>query len=505
MAHFQLSDVFNESAVPTVTFVPPSEFLDLVGSLRTAGKHVTLCGPSGCGKTTLAQKALEKAKFGPGEQHWVSGRDYAAVDRLELVMSRVLGCSEELAEILEWLKACGILVIDDFHHLHPKVRISVAASLKRWHELGIRCFIVGIAQSAHHLLEQDAELGIRNDPYEMKTQGDAFIGSIISLGEQALGFSFSPDTRSAFVQAAKGVPSAIHVICRVACIRSDIQETMTTPRVVATTIPEIRDGVIRTYKGKYQNKVIGLAKGKQQARSVHNTYFQIVRHLCLLDKSEVSVEELRTRIVGAGADPSEKARKNTSFYNCLKNIGSVIEERGLADALYYDTTSNTISIEDPSFRFYLTLLDLDELEKSVRVRKSEYPWDVAISFAGEVRTFAEEIRDALNQRGYTVFYDFDQQHKLWGQNLRVKLADVYANEAEYMLVLLSKEYPEKDWPAFEFEIGKAASKKRTKDYLLPVIVEDVSVVGLSKDVGFLDLRKKTVEEIVEVLTMKIEA
>src|ERR1051325_342868 len=105
MITYSLSDVFNESAVPTVTFVPPKEFADLVGSLRTVGKHVTLCGPSGCGKTTLARKALDKAKFGPGDQHWMSGRDHTGVDRIERVFSKEFGCVPEINEIQEWLKA----------------------------------------------------------------------------------------------------------------------------------------------------------------------------------------------------------------------------------------------------------------------------------------------------------------------------------------------------------------------------------------------------------------
>lgn len=128
-----------------------------------------------------------------------------------------------------------------------------------------------------------------------------------------------------------------------------------------------------------------------------------------------------------------------------------------------------------------------------------------ISFAGERRAEAERLRDLLNDAGYTVFYDFDQQHMLWGQNLRKKLGDVYANEAQYMVVLLSKDYPEKEWPAFEFEIGKDARTKRTESYLLPVIVDDVTVVGLPSEVGHLDLRKMTIEQIAEVLAEKIEA
>jgi MoxR-like ATPase len=78
MQTFNISDVFNESEVPVLTFVEPKEFNDIVGSLLTSGKHITLSGPSGCGKTTLARKALDSAGFGPGNTHWISGRDFTS-------------------------------------------------------------------------------------------------------------------------------------------------------------------------------------------------------------------------------------------------------------------------------------------------------------------------------------------------------------------------------------------------------------------------------------------
>lgn len=500
-----LSDVFNEASVPAITFVPPKEFFDLVGSLSTQGKHVTLCGPSGCGKTTLAKKALEKAKIGTANSYWMSGRSHVESAGWQEVFAAEFGCNKDDAEVIQYLRLCGLLVIDDFHHLQKNVRDSIGQLLKLWHEQGIRILIIGIAESAHHLLQIDSELGIRNDPYDMKVQDDAFIDKIISLGEEALNFQFENSTKSRFRQAAKGIPSAIHVICRIACQRNNVSETLEFPRTVECQMQDIKDGVLRSYRGKYQNKVIGMAKGKQQATSVHNTYFQIIKHICLLDKSEIPVEELRSRIVGVEDNAKERAKKNTSFYNCLDNLQDVIQQRGLSDALYYDPTSRTVSIEDPSFRLYLSLTDFDQLELAVKVRKTRYPWDVALSFAGEHRSKAESLREILNAKGYTVFYDFDQQHQLWGQNLRQKLQDVYASEAEFMVVFLSQEYPEKDWPSFEFEVGKEAKKKRTADYLLPIRVDDVLINGLSPDVGYMDLRNHTIEDVANVLMKKIES
>jgi len=503
---YSLSDVFNESDLPVLTFVQPSEFDDMVGSLVTAGKHLTLSGPSGCGKTTLAKKALEEAQFGPGNTLWISGRDHTGAHTVCDLFCKVLSCSNSEEDVVDLLGAAGIVVLDDFHHLQEILRKDIGYKLKRWNELGLRFFIIGIASSNKKMLDIDPELGIRNDVYEIKRQSDKFLMDILELGEKHLNVKFSSSARTSYVNAASGIPSAIQVICRVACIRSKVLKTHpeSDPKNIDLNMDSVKDGVLRIYRGKYHNRLIGLCKGKQQARSVHNTYFDIIRVISLIGKSEVQFQEVQQRLLSGLSDAKERAKKTTSFHNCLKYLPSVIEERGLDDAIYLNKDSESITIEDPSFGLYLTLASLDEIGQSIRLRRSGYPWDVAVSFAGEDREVVEQLKNMLNDSGYTVFYDFDVQHQLWGIDLRAKLADVYANDAQYMLVFLSKHYPEKDWTNFEFEVGKVARTKRTATYLLPVVIDDVTVVGLSGNVGHIDLRRCSVEQLAASLIDKIE-
>jgi hypothetical protein len=224
------------------------------------------------------------------------------------------------------------------------VRDEIGAKMKRWGELGIRIFVVGISGLNKSLLDIDSELGIRNDPYEMGSQDSDFIAEIIRLGENALNFQFKSECRETFIKASLGVPSAIQLICRVACTRSDLLETSVKRRKIDISMVDIKDAVLRNYKTKFQNRLIGLAKGKQQARSVHNTYFEIVKHICTLELSEIPITELYARIVKPVADTAERARKSTSFYNCLNNLAEVLSERGLDDAIYYNQRGKVISI-----------------------------------------------------------------------------------------------------------------------------------------------------------------
>lgn len=104
---YNISDVFNESEIPILTFVEPRELSDIVGSILTTGKHITLSGPSGCGKTTLARKALDASGRGPGDTHWVSGRDYSRSETLESIFAKEFSCAEVIEEITEYLQAAG--------------------------------------------------------------------------------------------------------------------------------------------------------------------------------------------------------------------------------------------------------------------------------------------------------------------------------------------------------------------------------------------------------------
>jgi hypothetical protein len=176
----------------------------------------------------------------------------------------------------------------------------------------------------------------------------------------------------------------------------------------------------------------------------------------------------------------------------------------MEDILLYSQGAKQIAIEDPSFRFYLNLVDMGSVRKRVHVRKSDHSYDVALSFAGEDRPVVMKFVEAFKVRGLDVFYDFDQQAKLWGQDLRKKLSEVYASDSLYMLVFLSQHYPEKDWPSFEFSIGKDAAAKRTEEYLLPVRLDDTIIVGLKDSVGYLDARKMTPEEIAAILAQKVD-
>lgn len=502
---YRLEDVFNEARYPELTFVQPREYRHIKSSFRAEGKHITLSGPSGCGKTTLVHALLRDLGLQLSDVLMLNGRSYSGIESILEVFGKDLGAEPTLEAVTALLQLVKFVIVDDFHHLSRSARLELARYLKLWHENRVRFVIVGIASSANELMGADAELGIRNDPFELGTQDEGFTLSLIGLGERALNLQFADVFKTQIVAGCNGVPSIVHVICRTACVEAGVEATVEGPaRIVDFRLQNLRDAVLRIFDAKYFEKVVGLAKGKQQARSVHNTYFDIVERIAKDGRSEIPVEYLFSEIVGKITDTKARSRKATSFYNCLHNLDDVINSKGLSDVLLYSKGAKYIAIDDPSFRFYLNMLDMESVRSKVHIREEKFTYDVAVSFAGEVRSTVIQFVEAAKQRGLAVFYDFDQQAQLWGQDLRRRLAEVYANEALYMVVFLSETYPERDWSSFELAVGKDAEKKRTAEYLLPIRVDDVHVVGLNETRGYLDLRRMTVEQIADILVEKVE-
>ena len=54
-----------------------------------------------------------------------------------------------------------------------------------------------------------------------------------------------------------------------------------------------------------------------------------------------------------------------------------------------------------------------------------YRYEVALSFAGKDRTFAETVAEGLRGAGVEVFYDSFYAEDLWGEDLSLTLRKVY--------------------------------------------------------------------------------
>ncbi|TDX01464.1 TIR domain-containing protein [Dinghuibacter silviterrae] len=500
----ELEDVFNEAAFPKNTFIEIKEYPYIKSAIRAKGKHITISGPSGSGKTTIISRLLLDEGIESRDTLWINAREHASANSYAELFSTVLKTDPDFDVINDYLKMVRFIIIDDFHFLTANTRSEIAKNLKLLHEKDIRFILIGISSSAEELVGIDAELGIRNDPFQLKTQSEEFVVKLIKLGTKLLNVEFDNETIVQIITASNCVPSIVHVICRMSLLSKNMTNTQADLTKLSITLKDLKDDILRIFDSKYFNKIVALTKGKQQARSVHNTYFDIVATIASETRSEISTEFLYDKIVRPIPDAKERGKKATSFYNCLNNLDEIIAINNIDDLLHYNKTGKSISIEDPSLRFYFNLLDFNKVREKVHVRTPGFTYDVAISFAGEDRDYAKSLKVAFRERGLEVFYDFDQQAQLWGKDLNKALTDTYRNDALFMVIIVSKSYPEKDWTNFEFANGKDAEKIRPLEYLLPIRIDDTHIVGLKETIGFIDSRKQSIIEIADILAEKVD-
>ncbi len=161
----------------------------------------------------------------------------------------------------------------------------------------------------------------------------------------------------------------------------------------------------------------------------------------------------------------------------------------------------TALAKDPRQRF-LNIQDFaNAFEQACQIQN--YPYDVAISYAGEDRNYANSLADVLRQRGVKVFYDKYEKAILWGEDLYSYLSDLYQNKAHYCVLFLSKHFAAKLWTKHELKAAQARALKEQNVYILPVRLDDTEIPGLLPTIAYLNWHQETVETIADAIMGKL--
>jgi len=132
-----------------------------------------------------------------------------------------------------------------------------------------------------------------------------------------------------------------------------------------------------------------------------------------------------------------------------------------------------------------------------------YEYDIAISFAGENRKYASDLANILEKHSVRVFYDDFEQANLWGKNLYDHFSEIYSKKSKFCVMFLSKDYAVKAWTTLERQNAQARAFKENKEYILPIKIDDTEIPGIPTTIGYLDLRKISIDEIAILLLKKL--
>jgi len=143
----------------------------------------------------------------------------------------------------------------------------------------------------------------------------------------------------------------------------------------------------------------------------------------------------------------------------------------------------------------------DDLDLEYIIEDKGY--DIALSFAGEDRSYVEEIAHLLRNRNIKVFYDYFEQDKLWGVDLYTHLSSVYKDKAKFCLMFISDNYAKKAWTSHERLNAQARAFREQREYILPLRIDNTEIPGIPETIGYIDIKNHSLEEIVDLLVKKL--
>jgi hypothetical protein len=130
-------------------------------------------------------------------------------------------------------------------------------------------------------------------------------------------------------------------------------------------------------------------------------------------------------------------------------------------------------------------------------------YDFAVSYASEDRDFAKPLHERLEAQGCKGFIDVEAEADLLGKHRPTHLAELFAHDTEYVVLVLSEAYFATVWTQVELRGALTTAIRTKRDYILPVRLDDAEWPVLLQDVGFVDARAKTPESAARVIGAKL--
>ena len=130
-------------------------------------------------------------------------------------------------------------------------------------------------------------------------------------------------------------------------------------------------------------------------------------------------------------------------------------------------------------------------------------YDVALSFAGEQRPYVSDVAAVLRDGGASVFYD--DYADLWGKDLTKEFERVFRSASRFVVIFVSNAYVQKAWPNLERQHALAGRIERMDDSVLPARFDQIELPGLPSTVGYLDIGKRSPQELAALILTKLKS
>ena len=130
-------------------------------------------------------------------------------------------------------------------------------------------------------------------------------------------------------------------------------------------------------------------------------------------------------------------------------------------------------------------------------------FDIALSFAGEDRSYVDSVAHALRDRGVKVFYDLFEEADLWGKDLYAHLSEVYQKRARFTVMFISDAYRRKLWTNHERRAAQARAFQEAQEYILPAKFDNTEIPGVLPTIGYVSLIGRAPAELASLIVKKL--
>ena len=460
----QVQDVFKVSGIPTITFVEPADFTNLRVSLRTRGRGLVIEGPSGIGKSTAVYRALEAEGIDP-QVTTLSARVPAEVDYIE---------------VLHEIDNFGLVIIDDYHRLPAETRAQLADLLKVLadsEDPNRKLVIVGINQAGQSLIHFAPDLANRIDIIRMEVEQPDRVEELVAKGEKALNIAIGP--RAQIVEAARGSFYIAQLLSLQICMDSKIMERAMTSTPVNSSFTACLRTVMERQERRFGANVKEFARGPRFRSAGRAPYLHILKWLRESANWSISLPDQIALHPAQRVSVSQVVDKGY--------LASFAGSFTISELFHFDPLTKVLSIEDPHLAFFVQNLDWPKFVSETGFTNFEVDkeYDVALSFAGEDRKYAEKLFNYLSDEEFSVFYDFNEGSRMLAENVEDFLRPIYESEARFVVAVLGATYGVRRWTVFESDAFK---DRFDKGEVIPIWSSEVppSAFDKAREVGYLE-------------------
>jgi hypothetical protein len=413
----KLVDVYTASAVPTVTFVEPENFLKLKLALEQQGRGVVIEGPSGIGKTTALKKAVEQARSLRGKK------------KIKILSAR----RQDHVKVIEQLHSQheGTVVIDDFHKLEASLQRQLSDYLKYLADYEVvekKLVIVGIPQTGRRLTEIAFDLATRIEVFKFHRVSDETVLRMIEKGEAALNIKL--DRKADIVRASSGSLNIAQLLCFNLAEQNGVVETQPICKAISCDVDSAISDVVQKLALKFERPISTFVN---MSGTGDITCLELLKELVDTSDGFINLERMKSRRTDLAAGIDRLLRDDY--------VGSV--HRQVPDSekmLLLDPFGPTLVIDDPQLVFYLVQTPASRWIGSETVDVPRKRNQILIAFSPEDHAFAERLRLHLSQ------HDRLGELRFWeaAEPAIPKLADMSfadaASTARMILFLLGPEF-----------------------------------------------------------------